>query len=145
MTVRVIKVLYVEVEEDDILFMKRALAGCCRAVDLEVARDGDEAICVLSDGHYRPDWVVLDLKMPRRTGIEVLQWIRSHPTLNDMPVSVLSSSAEQSDLARVQELGIIEYIVKPVNYEGLIQVVRSLCARWGVVLPLENEPPRSEV
>ena len=133
MTKSVIRVLYAEDEEDDILFLRRALRASCPAVELTVAKDGDEAVRLLSNG-YRPDWVVLDLKMPRRSGLEVLQWIRQHPTLNDLPVTILSSSAEQSDMARVRELGIVEYVVKPVNYEGLMEVVRSMCGRWGVTL-----------
>ena len=125
------EVLYAEDEEDDVLFMRRALEASCASVSLTVAHDGEEAIRLLSDD-WRPDWLVLDLKMPRRSGLDVLKWVRGQEALKDLPVTVLSSSAEQSDMARVQELGIVEYIVKPVNYEGLMSVIRRLCSRWGV-------------
>lgn len=131
MTTGAFKVLYAEDEEDDVLFMRRALKAACSTVELTVAKDGLDAIRALSQSDYRPDWGILDLKMPRCSGLEVLRWIRAHPTLKDLPISILSSSAEQSDMARVQALGIDDYIVKPVDYEGLMKVIRSLCARWG--------------
>jgi CheY-like chemotaxis protein len=135
-----LKVLYVEDEADDILFMKRAMRAVCPEIELSVAHDGEEAVQVLSHRRPPPDWIVLDLKMPRRSGLEVLEWIRSHPTLKDLKVTVLSSSPEQSDVRRVEELGIDRYIVKPVNYLGLLEIVRSLCKRWGRV---EGPPPEA--
>ena len=132
------RVLYAEDEEDDVLLMKRALREACPQIELIVAHDGQEAIDILSDGQPRPDWVILDLKMPRRTGLEVLEWIRSHGEIKDLAVTILSSSPEQSDMSRVQRLGIDRYIVKPVDYQGLLEVVRSLCSRW-------NAPPRGKL
>lgn len=127
-----VRILYVEDEEDDVLFMKRALSQVCPEIVLKVARDGDEAVRVLSEERPLPDHVLLDLKMPRRSGVEVLQWIREHPELRGLPVTVLSSSPEQSDLSRVHELGVDQYIVKPVSFGELTKVVRSLCESWGV-------------
>ncbi|HXG62351.1 MAG TPA: response regulator [Planctomycetota bacterium] len=127
-----IRILYVEDEEDDVLFMKRALSKVCPDIELKVARDGDEAVRVLSQERPPPDYVLLDLKMPRRSGLEVLQWIRGHPELKDLAVTVFSSSPEQSDLSRVHQLGVDQYIVKPVSFAELVKVVRFLCERWGV-------------
>jgi CheY-like chemotaxis protein len=126
------RVLYVEDEEDDVHFLKRALNAVCPSIEIDVANDGVEAIEFLSNHQPRPDWVILDLKMPRKSGLEVLEWIRAHPTLKDLRVTVLSSSPEQSDIARVEKLGIDGYIVKPVNYAGLLEVVSRLAGRWGV-------------
>ena len=127
------RVLYVEDEADDVLFMKRALRSVCPEVELSIAHDGEEAVQILSRHQPPPDWILLDLKMPRRSGLEVLEWIRSHPVLKDLKVTVLSSSPEQSDMKRVEELGIDRYFVKPVEYTGLLEIVRSLCRRWGTL------------
>ena len=94
------------------------------------ARDGEEAWILIKE--RRPALVLLDIKMPRRSGAEVLEWIRAHPALKNLRVTILSSSPEQIDRARAQELGIEEYVVKPTDFAGLLEVARSFCQRWGV-------------
>ena len=126
------RVLYVEDDEDDVLFMRRAFREVCPSIELAVARDGEQAVEYLSDHRPAPDWVILDLKMPRRSGAEVLEWIRGHPILKGLRVTILSSSPEQADRARMKDLGIEEYVVKPTNYAGLLEITRSFCKRWGV-------------
>lgn len=126
-----LKVLLVEDDENDILFFKRALRSNGAQVDLEIARDGESAVQALSRRPL-PDRVVLDLKLPRRSGLEILSWIRSIPALKDLSVTILTSSGEPSDLARIQELGIDEYIMKPVSYQDLLAVVGALCRKWEV-------------
>ena len=126
------RVLYVEDEADDVTFMQRAIRSVCPLIQLDVAHDGEEAVQHLSNSSPPPDWVVLDLKMPRRSGIEVLEWIRSHRELKDLKVTILTSSSEQSDIARVHNLGIDHYYVKPVSYAELLEIVRALCRSWGV-------------
>jgi len=124
-------VLYAEDEEDDIIFMKKALRAVAPEVDLVAARDGQHAVDYLST-HPPPDWVILDLKMPRRSGLEVLEWIRKESRFRDLKVTVFSSSPEQSDVERVRQLGIEEYIVKPISFAELQAVAWSMCRRWGV-------------
>lgn len=126
------RVLLVEDDDSDIIFFERALRTLGAKLDLTIARDGEEAVQALSKGSVPPDCVLLDLKMPRRSGIEVLSWIRSRPDLKSLSVIVMTSSGEPSDLARIQELGIDEYIVKPVSYEALLGIVGALCETWGV-------------
>lgn len=126
------RLLLVEDDENDVLFFQRALRGCGAQVDLEVARDGDAALRRLSDGPTLPDRILLDLKLPRVSGLEVLSGIRSSPLLKQLSVTIMTSSGEPSDLARIRELGIDEYIVKPVSYQGLLEIVRSLCKKWAV-------------
>jgi CheY-like chemotaxis protein len=127
-----IRVLLVEDDESDVIFFERALRSLRARVDLQIARDGEEAIQALTpqEGRPLPDQVLLDLKLPRRSGLEVLTWIRSTPALRNLPVTILTSSGEPSDLRRIRELGIEEYIVKPVSYRGLLEVVGALCSKW---------------
>jgi CheY-like chemotaxis protein len=125
------RVLLVEDDENDVLFFQRALRAHGAALDLELVGDGEAAVQALSKKPL-PDRIVLDLKLPRKSGIEVLSWIRSNPALKDLSVTVMTSSGEPSDLARIRDLGIDEYIVKPVSYQGLLEIVGGLCAKWGV-------------
>ena len=125
------RLLLVEDDENDVLFFRRALRGCGAQVDLEIARDGDAAVDRLSRGNL-PDRIVLDLKLPRRSGLEVLSWIRSTPSLRHLSVTILTSSGEPSDLSRIRDLGIDEYIVKPVSYQALLEIVHTLCRAWNV-------------
>lgn len=131
---RLLRVLLVEDDESDVLFFQRALRALGARLDLETARDGEEAVQFLSrsDGHPPPDRVLLDLKLPRRSGIEVLTWIRSNPALQNLSVTIMTSSGEPSDLARIKKLGIDEYILKPVSYQGLVEVVGVLCRKWKI-------------
>jgi len=139
---RRLKVLLVEDDESDVVFFERALRAHGALVDLEIARDGEEAVQALSreDGRPLPDRILLDLKMPRRSGVEVLTWIRSTPALRHLPVTIMTSSGEPQDLERIRQLGIEEYLLKPVSYQGLLEVVGALCARWG----LSKEETRSQ-
>lgn len=131
-----VKILLVEDDESDVLFFQRAIRGCGAAVELEVARDGEAAVQILStqDGRSLPDRIVLDLKLPRRSGIEVLAWIRSTPAVRHLSVTIMTSSGEPSDLGRIRDLGIDEYIIKPVSYQGLVEIVTQLCSKWGIAV-----------
>ncbi len=128
------KVLLVEDDESDVLFFQRAMRAAGAEIDLQVVRDGEAAVQFLSkeDPQALPDRIILDLKLPRRSGIEILSWIRSTPALRHLSVTIMTSSGEPSDLGRIQELGIDEYIVKPVSYQGLTEIVAQLCRKWGV-------------
>jgi len=132
-----LRLLLVEDDESDVLFFERALRAHGVRVDLEIARDGEEAVQALSrrDGRPPPDRVLLDLKLPRRSGVEVLTWIRSTPALRELPVTIMTSSGEPSDLERIRQLGIEDYLLKPVSYQGLLEIVGTLCTRWGLSKP----------
>jgi CheY-like chemotaxis protein len=78
-----------------------------------------------------PNYLLLDLKLPQNTGIEVLQWLRGHPSHRTIPVIIFSSSQETEDLKRAGDLGIDEYVVKPMGSAALpIQAVKSIHSRW---------------
>ena len=131
------RVLLVEDDDNDVLFFQRALRDCGAEIELEIAGDGESALQRLSK-EPRPDRVLLDLKLPRRSGLEVLAWIRSTPALKDLSVTIMTSSGEPSDLSRIRELGIDQYIVKPVSYQGLFEIVVALCRTWNV--PMSAAP-----
>jgi CheY-like chemotaxis protein len=111
-------------------------------------RDGVEALDYLyRRGQFsdrdagNPAVVLLDLKMPRVNGIEVLQQMKSDPQLKMIPVVVLTSSREEQDLVKSYELGVNAYIVKPVHFQEFVEAVKLLGSFWAVV----NEPPPGSV
>ncbi|VXC14434.1 Two-component system response regulator [Luteimonas sp. 9C] len=109
--------------------------------------DGVEALdYLLQRGKYAdrapgdPAVLLLDIKMPRMDGLEVLKQLREHETLKRMPVVILSSSREESDLARSWDLGVNAYVVKPVDVDQFFEAVRTLGKFWAVL----NETPDDE-
>jgi CheY-like chemotaxis protein len=131
-------ILLVEDDANDVFLMQRA----CRKVELpnplHVVGDGDEAVDYLSGaGRYAdrvqyplPVLVLLDLKLPRKGGLEVLDWLRQEPTLRRLPVVVLTSSKEPNDVNRAYDLGANSYLVKPLGFDALLDLVRSLNEYW---------------
>jgi CheY-like chemotaxis protein len=112
--------------------------------DIDVVRDGAEALDYLykRNAHANrtsanPALVLLDLKMPKVDGIEVLRQIKSDAALRSIPVVVLTSSREEQDLARSYDLGVNAYVVKPVDFHEFIDAVKTLGGFWAVV----NETP----
>ena len=107
-------------------------------------KDGVEAMRYLDrEGEYEsresgnPAVTILDIKMPRMDGIEVLRAIRSDPDLKHMPVVMLTSSREEQDIVRSYELGINAYVVKPVRFSDFVDAVRQIGIFWAML----NEPP----
>jgi DNA-binding response OmpR family regulator len=100
--------------------------------------DGEEAVVYLAgEGRYAdrlryplPGLVLLDLKLPRRSGLEVLQWLREQQVLRRLPVVVLSSSREATDIDRAYDLGANSYLVKPVGSDALLGMVRAMDGYW---------------
>ncbi|MGN6386114.1 MAG: response regulator [Verrucomicrobiota bacterium] len=138
------KILYVEDSENDIELTTEALRGLSLANEIVVARDGVEALDYLySRGKYQnrnqelPVLILLDLKLPKISGLEVLKTIKSDPNLRTVPVVVLTSSREEKDLVEGYRLGVNAYVVKPVDFQQFVQSVRNLGCFWAVI----NEPP----
>ncbi len=114
------------------------------ANDVVVVRDGEQALNYLrrqGDFASRPEgnpaFVILDLKLPKITGHEVLDQVRQSPELRAMPVVILTSSHEEPDVLRGYQLGVNAYVVKPVDFTQLVHTVSELGMFWGVL----NEPP----
>ena len=107
---------------------------------VEVARDGDEALAWLQrweDGHELPLVVLLDLKLPRVDGLEVLRRLRTSKVSRNVPVVVLTSSNVESDIRAAYDAGASSYIVKPVNFEKFVDVATQIELYWCVL----NESP----
>lgn len=138
MTAANLPILLVEDDENDVLLIRRAFSRAGIANPLEIARDGDQALDYLAgDGPYRdrqryplPAVVLLDLKLPRRSGLEVLAWLRGQLGLRRLPVVVLTSSNDRGDINRAYDLGANSYLVKPVALGGLLGLVDVLNGYW---------------
>ncbi len=124
------KLLLVEDDPNDIMFMKRALGKVCPGIELEIAKDGDQAVERLSRGDVTH--VFLDLKLPKRSGLEILEWVRGRQELKNLRVVILTSSQEKPDLGRARELGVDSYRVKPVRYPDLLAILRATLSEWGI-------------
>lgn len=138
------RILLAEDSERDIELTSAALEEDNLANLIDVARDGEEALDYLRcrgtfEGRAAgdPAVVLLDLKMPKVDGLEVLREIRSDPRLKRIPVVVLTSSREEGDVVRSYELGTNAYVVKPVDSAQFAAAIRELGLFWAVL----NEPP----
>lgn len=132
------RILLAEDDANDVLLFRRACRMAELSAAVEVVSTGDEAVERLSGGGEPPLLAVIDLKLPRRSGLELLEWIRSRPELRKLPVIVLTSSRQQEDIDRAYELGVNSYLVKPVDFDDLLRMVRLIADYWLGV----NEHPR---
>jgi two-component system response regulator len=143
-------ILLVEDNPDDQTLTLRALQRNNVLNRVDVAQDGAEALDYLFgqtaspawDPSYLPEMVLLDLKLPKVDGMEVLQQIRSNTRTRLLPVVVLTSSSEEEDILRAYNLGANSYVRKPVNFDQFVEAVRQLGTYWLVL----NQPvPRSSL
>ena len=133
--------LVVEDEANDRFLIERAARKARILNPLQMVTNGEEAVSYLKGerdyadrhAHPLPILVLLDLKLPRRSGIEVLSWIRGSPTFHTLPVVVLTSSPDSGDVQRAYQAGANSYLVKPVAFEGLQQMMESLGLYWLVL------------
>lgn len=137
-------ILLAEDNTNDVELTLAALNENRVANDVIVVRDGAEALdYLLRRNQYagraggNPALMLLDLKMPKVDGIEVLRHVKSDPLLRSIPIVVLTSSREEHDLVRSYDLGVNAYVVKPVGFNEFVDAVKLLGGFWAVV----NEPP----
>jgi two-component system, response regulator len=143
-----IEILLVEDNPKDVELTLRAFGRANLTNRIHVARDGAEALEFLfCEGPHAarriedgPKVILLDLKLPKVDGLEVLQRIKGDPRTRAMPVVVLTSSREQSDVVESYDLGVNSYIVKPVNFEQFLSAVQQLGLYWLLI----NQPPKVE-
>jgi len=129
------QILLVEDNWGDIVLLREALDGSKLALHLNVVTDGEEALAYLEgEGKYsgtvRPDFVLLDLNLPRMDGRAFLRRLRSHSKLGDMPVVVLTSSRLESDMKEMEDLKISGYLIKPADFKGFQELVKRLWTFW---------------
>jgi len=145
MTDNTIEILLVEDNPDDLDLALRALRKARLANHIHIARDGAEAVeFIFGTGSHAgrkiengPKVILLDLKLPKVDGIEVLRQVKGDARTRTIPVVVLTSSKEQPDVAECYKLGVNSYIVKPVNFEGFAKSVADLGMYWLLL----NHPP----
>src|SRR5262245_42291041 len=134
------RILLVEDDENDVLFLERAFDKAGAPRPFRVLGDGQETIAYLSgaDGfenrseHPLPSHLILDLKIPRKNGFEVLEWVRNDPRWKDLPVVALTSSGDQGDRDRARALGVDGYFVKPSRHPALVEIVKQIVSLWAL-------------
>lgn len=131
-------ILLVEDDANDVTLIRRAFERAKLANPVQVVNDGEQAVAYLAgEGEYAdraryplPVLILLDLKMPRKSGHEVLEWLKQQPGLKRVPVVVLTSSTETPDVNRAYDLGANSYLVKPVAFDDLLGMVKTLGVYW---------------
>ena len=142
------RILIVEDDAKDVELTLTALEDYKLTNEVVVTRDGQEALDYLycrgefsTRSHDNPAVMLLDLKLPKIDGLEVLQQIRSDERLKLIPVVVLTSSREERDMMRSYQLGVNAYVVKPVDFHEFVNAVKELGVFWAVI----NQPPPGSV
>jgi DNA-binding response OmpR family regulator len=142
------RILLVEDDPRDVELTLTALGEYNLANEVVVTRDGEKALDYLycrgefgTRSHDNPAVMLLDLKLPKINGLEVLQQIRADERLKMIPVVVLTSSHEEKDMMRSYQLGVNAYVVKPVDFHEFVNAVKELGVFWAVI----NEPPPGSV
>ncbi|HTA31545.1 MAG TPA: response regulator [Candidatus Cybelea sp.] len=133
-------VLLVEDDLNDIFLVKRAFKRANLSNPLQVVTDGVEAVqYLIGEGRYTdrraypmPHLIVMDLKMPRKSGLEVLEWLKKDGIMKRIPVVIVSSCDNPVDINRAYELGANAYMVKPVNFQSVEHLFQSIIHYWGL-------------
>jgi CheY-like chemotaxis protein len=131
-------ILLAEDNPDDVFLIQRAFRKANLACPMQVVEDGEAAVAYLTgqgsyidrNFHPLPGLMLLDLKMPRKSGLEILEWVRQQPGLKRLPIVVLTSSKESTDINRAYDLGVNSYLIKPVSFDALLEMVKTLGLYW---------------
>jgi CheY-like chemotaxis protein len=137
-------ILLVEDSPSDRELTLAALERCQLANDIVVARDGEEALdWIFARGEWKdrdpidPAVILLDLKLPKIDGLEVLERLKKDPDQRHVPIVMLTSSREERDVVRSYDLGVNSFVVKPVEFDKFFEAIHDLGMFWGIL----NEPP----
>jgi CheY-like chemotaxis protein len=126
-------ILLVEDRAIDLDLTKRALARGAQMNPVQVARDGEQALDYINrwdEGDPPPVFILLDLKLPKVSGLEVLRQVKCHPKFSSIPVIILTTSAEDRDIEEAYKLGCNSYIVKPMEFDKFVEVASRIEAYW---------------
>jgi CheY-like chemotaxis protein len=129
-------ILVVEDNPLDLDLTQRAFAKHRLTNPIHVARDGEEALLFIprwESGEPQPSVILLDLKLPKVSGLDVLRQLKAHPKFNVIPVVVLTTSGEDRDIQEAYRLGTNSYIVKPVDFEKFLEVASQIEVYWCVL------------
>ena len=134
---RLVKILLVEDRDDDILIIRKAIKQAGIVNELEVVRDGEEALDYLAQRRdaplRKPGLILLDLNLPKKNGFEVLKELNIDEALRPIPVVVLTVSKRDEDVTRSYNLGCNSFVQKPLHFEEFVEAVRSIGLYWGLV------------
>lgn len=140
------RILYAEDSDNDIELTLAAFEECNLANPVDIVKDGEEALDYLFyRGKYSnknkglPVFILLDLKMPKMNGIEVLKEIRKSEKYRKIPVIILTSSKMESDIVKSYELGVNGFVVKPINFIDFVEAIKSLGYFWAIVNTSPNK------
>ena len=137
-----VQIVLADDDPEDVELARDALAEVRLANNLQVVGDGDELLELLrGTGHHaghpaHPRLILLDLKMPRMDGFEVLRQLKGDAALRTIPVVVLTTSAADADIVRSYDLGVNSFITKPVTFEGLVAAMRAVGHYWFEIVEL---------
>lgn len=127
-------ILQVEDDPNDVFLFNRAFKKAQVDADLRSIQDADELLGFLSSaaetGAALPTLVLLDIKLPRKSGFDVLQWIRAHPVYKGVPVIMLTSSSQPLDVRRAYDLGANAYLVKPMDVDEIVRLLVTIRDFW---------------
>jgi CheY-like chemotaxis protein len=143
---RPISILVADDDADDRLMAKEALDECRLSNELHFVEDGVDLLNYLRrQGRYaesgaagRPGLILLDLNMPKMDGREALREIKADPTLRRIPIVVMTTSKAEEDIYRTYDLGVSSYVAKPVTFEGLVEVMKTLGRYWFEIVELPD-------
>lgn len=127
-------VLQVEDDPNDVFLFSRAFKKAAIDAELRSIEDGDQFVSFLTglvaNGGVLPNLVLLDIKLPRKSGFEVLEWLRGHDALKRIPVIMLTSSSQPLDVRRAYDLGANAYLVKPMDVEEIVRLLGTIRDFW---------------
>lgn len=132
MSLQPANILHVEDNRDDVILVELAFRKAGVSAKLEVAMDGEQAIQKLQNGlaGAPPACVLLDLKLPTLSGLQVLQWIRAQPRFKRLPVVMLTSSLLPNDINQAYDLGANSYLIKPPDLDSLVALAKTIDLYW---------------
>lgn len=144
-----ITILLADDDEDDRMLARDALDEARLANDLHCVEDGEELLDYLNRrGQYTalsqdplPGLILLDLNMPRKDGREALKEIKADPALRRIPIVVMTTSKAEQDIYRTYDLGISSFIIKPVAFESLVEIMKALAQYWFQIVSLPPATP----
>ncbi|MFN7138941.1 MAG: response regulator [Limisphaerales bacterium] len=133
-------ILIAEDDENDVLLLKRAFQKNGIAARIVIVSDGEQALNYLQgkgeycdrSSHPFPSLILTDLKMPKRNGFEILDWLNKHPECSVIPTIVLTSSPSEEDISKAYRLGANSYFVKPPDFDQLQGLIKEICHYWSL-------------